>query len=494
MRTSIPVLPLALLTVLACADDSPAEPRLPASVAVTPSSVLLESFGEEAGLTAEVFDAAGRRLDAPIVWTSSAGEVAPVDSGGRVVAVLNGQASILATAGAASGTAEVTVAQRTASITWRSDPVVFDAVGESTGIIADAKDARGHSIPGWWGVYSSEDVGVVTVNGDGVVRSVDSGRTVLAIALDGVSAVLPAEVRAGEWAPRPAAGLARSDAAAATVALDGRLYVLGGLSGAGSGSPVAAVERFDPSTDSWSALAPLPLPTWGSAAVAHAGKLYLFGGFTSADPFPFGPTDRAFSYDPALDQWSEIAPLPSARGGAGAESSGGLVHVLGGSAAGVTDDHSVYDPAADAWSAGPLLPTARTAFASAALPGGLILVAGGRGSPADDIGLASVDLYDPATGAWSAAAPLPAPRFGLASAAAGGSIYVLGGTPTTDVFSRVLAYRPAQDAWAQMADLREPLTLLGAAPLADGIHVVGGASEASAGERTANHWIFVPPG
>jgi hypothetical protein len=42
---------------------------------------------------------------------------------------------------------------------------------------------------------------------------------------------------------------------------------------------------------------------------------------------------------------------------------------------------------------------------------------------------ANHEVYDPATDRWSVAPPLPLARHGLAAAAAGGVLYVIGGGP-----------------------------------------------------------------
>jgi len=61
----------------------------------------------------------------------------------------------------------------------------------------------------------------------------------------------------------------------------------------------------------------------------------------------------------------------------------------------------LYDSASGTWTATGSLVTARDAHTATLLPNGKVLVAGGRGTTGV---LASAELYDPATGAWGAPA------------------------------------------------------------------------------------------
>ncbi len=52
-----------------------------------------------------------------------------------------------------------------------------------------------------------------------------------------------------------------------------------------------------------------------SQAAVVGNKFYVFGGFDGESPYPCcRPTDRAFSFDPATETWERLAPLPSMNG------------------------------------------------------------------------------------------------------------------------------------------------------------------------------------
>jgi N-acetylneuraminic acid mutarotase len=114
-------------------------------------------------------------------------------------------------------------------------------------------------------------------------------------------------------------------------AIDGRLYVAGGRFGGGVGSEMTdALEIYDPRTGSWSAGAALLAPRAGVSSVVANGCLYLIGG-EGNDADPRGVFDRNERYDPGTNSWSSLPPLPQPMHGiTGAAFLDGLIYVPGG--------------------------------------------------------------------------------------------------------------------------------------------------------------------
>ena len=84
----------------------------------------------------------------------------------------------------------------------------------------------------------------------------------------------------------------RSELAAA--ALAGRIYVAGGIAQSGT---TAAFEVYDPATDRWEELPPLPEAVHHLAAAATDERVYITGGYTN---LLFSEIrKRAWAYDPA---------------------------------------------------------------------------------------------------------------------------------------------------------------------------------------------------
>ena len=98
---------------------------------------------------------------------------------------------------------------------------------------------------------------------------------------------------------------------------------------------VGLLEAYDPQTDAWRTLAPMPTPRGGLAATALDGRLFVTGGEVldaSAVTFP-----QLEVFDPQSGEWTSGAPLPTARHGLGAVARDGEVYVLaGGRRAGLT--------------------------------------------------------------------------------------------------------------------------------------------------------------
>jgi N-acetylneuraminic acid mutarotase len=109
-------------------------------------------------------------------------------------------------------------------------------------------------------------------------------------------------------------------------ALDGRIYVSGGYRDLPFGADTARAEvwAYDLEADRWSEMADLPAPRAAHAMVAVDGKLYVVGG---VGPEP----ETVFAYDFTLERWSSLAaPLPTLREHLTAVALDGRIYVIGG--------------------------------------------------------------------------------------------------------------------------------------------------------------------
>jgi len=96
----------------------------------------------------------------------------------------------------------------------------------------------------------------------------------------------------------------------AAAVLEGVIYVAGGTDGT---NVLATVEAYDPATDRWTTKALLPTARWGSAVGVVGGLVYIIGGAESLDPFESRPIATVESYNPATDMWTAVTPMPTAR-------------------------------------------------------------------------------------------------------------------------------------------------------------------------------------
>jgi N-acetylneuraminic acid mutarotase len=175
------------------------------------------------------------------------------------------------------------------------------------------------------------------------------------------------ERRADLPTPRGALGL---------VALDGRLYAVGGARVELGGPVTAAVESYDPATNTWQKHADLATPREHLAVVALDGRLYAVGGRANHDEGDALASANEV-YDPATDHWQALAPLPVPRGGLAGVAVTGHVVVLGGERGQSTfADVNAYDPATNTWTALPPMPTARHGLAGAVVADTIYAIAG----------------------------------------------------------------------------------------------------------------------
>jgi len=260
---------------------------------------------------------------------------------------------------------------------------------------------------------------------------------------------------------------------ATTGVIDGRLYV---VSGSNSGGDTPVVERYDPRTNTWSTLAPLPDTDWGrdgrygGTMGVIGGKLYLAGGWRTS---PGLPTTSLFIYDPATDAWSQGAAMPLYSGGSlGGVIDGKLyVHTPYNGYSGTHRYFHVYDPATNAWTRLADSPHPHGDGAAAVIDGKLYAAGGG-----DDSGMHGwLDVYDPATNTWTTRASMPTPRYSRAGAALDGKFYVLGGWEAAAPTGSVYVYDPATDAWSIGVSMPTARSSAAAAVLGQTIHVVGGS-------------------
>lgn len=265
---------------------------------------------------------------------------------------------------------------------------------------------------------------------------------------------------------------------AATV-LDGKLYALGGF------GDTRGFKRFDPATNAWSVLPPLPGGRDHLAAFALDGGVYFSGGAASGDG---DQTNSAHRFDIATNRWEARPEFDFFNFGSHAATLNGRAYV--GNADGslreydpaqrkvrtITPavparrrDHSqvvaflgeiwmiagrspetrtvaIYDPVTEQWRTGPSLQIARGGFAAAVVEdqiiigGGEILTTPSRTEP-------TVEIYTAGADRWNFGPNLPVAVHGTAAAAIGNRFYLVGGSTVAASAAgqtgRLFSYTPA---------------------------------------------------
>lgn len=259
----------------------------------------------------------------------------------------------------------------------------------------------------------------------------------------------------------------------------GRIYVAGGFE-----TPLAIVPTvrvYDPAADAWAEVAPLPAARHHIGFVALGTTLYALGG--SLD-LGFEPLSRCWSLDTADADasWVEIAPLPRPRSSMAAGVIGGRVVVAAGQADGRSDDERLdnaaetllYDPATDEWTAAAAIPTVREHVAGVVVGGELVVLGGRRFGlePTLDV----VEAYDPEADAWRTLPPMTRGHGGFAAAVVGDTIYAAGGEQRGEALDVIEALELDVDTeWSLLAPLPTPRHGHAMASVAGRVYVIGGA-------------------
>jgi N-acetylneuraminic acid mutarotase len=148
----------------------------------------------------------------------------------------------------------------------------------------------------------------------------------------------------------------------------GKIYVMSGVTDNYRSVRTSANEVYDPVTDSWSTKQPVPFAVIKGASAVVDNKIYMLGGLFNSS----SPLNAVYNqiYDTETDAWSFGASLPTGMWYTAAGATAGVmapkrIYVMGGGFTEVTNVVNVYDPALDDWSTGAPLPTNRTGHAIA---------------------------------------------------------------------------------------------------------------------------------
>lgn len=322
----------------------------------------------------------------------------------------------------------------------------------------------------------------------GILGLVWRGAAVLALSL----AAAASDAQEGSWRDAAPLPQARSEVSVAT---DGTyLYLAGGFAAEGAGQRASTPRetfRYDPALDGWEAMPPLPFGIHHAALVALDERLYLIGGFRELS---WQALSEVWVLEPGAEEWRAGPPMPAARGALAAAVLAGRIHAVGGERARTTvGEHTVFDPATEVWSEAPPIATPRNHHAAISL-GKKLYVFGGRDEVSSD--MTSTEVYDPEGGGWHPAAPMPTGRSGIATAELGEKAVVFGGetfgSGPARTYDEAEAYDPVSDSWSTFAPLSIARHGLGAARLGGGVHVVAGGPAAGFSYSTEHSILTLP--
>jgi N-acetylneuraminic acid mutarotase len=239
----------------------------------------------------------------------------------------------------------------------------------------------------------------------------------------------------------------------ATLLADGRVLVAGGSDQLLS--YLSSAEIYDPATGDWTAGAGGP-GTWShTATLLPDGRVLVAGGGNVLHPSSGSSLASAGIYDPTSNTWTAAAAMAAGRMGHSAKLlPGGRVLVMGGRSGGYENpplaSAEIYNPTANTWTAAAALPTAYSGYTATLLGDGRVLVAGGYNEPNY---LPVAKIYDPTADTWTPAADMQNARFGhRATLLSNGRVLVTGGFNGVPLVGAEI-YNPATNTWDPAADL-----------------------------------------
>jgi hypothetical protein len=279
---------------------------------------------------------------------------------------------------------------------------------------------------------------------------------------------------------------------AAAILLDGRVLIVGGDS--------LAAEIYDPSTGTFTTTGSLSHDRTQPAAITlHDGRVLVVGAADNVDAKDTG----AELYDPATGKFTPVRALVDRYGAAVALLQDGRVLVAGGSdvrSGNYSLSAELYDPASGKFTLTGSMKGARVGATATVLADGRVLIAGGGagGDPQSGtaITLATAEIYDPASGRFSPAGDMTAPREDhAATALSDGRVLLTGGFSYEggSYLSSAEIFDPKTDAFTVTGSMTTPRGDHVAVLLPDGkVLVAGGINDDNPVDGVATAELFDP--
>ena len=220
-----------------------------------------------------------------------------------------------------------------------------------------------------------------------------------------------------------------------------KIYCIGGSNGSN--------QVYDPQTNTWTTKASMPTSRSQLQANVVNGKIFLVGGLLPNSVAAPNITNANEAYDPTTNTWSEMAPIPTAVFNYASAVVDNKIYVISGYyAKEPTNLTQVYDPKTNIWTLTAPLPAAVSGGAAGATTGAKapkqIFLVGGISQTTN--GSLPTQVFDIEKGSWTFAVGMERTRVYLAVGILDDVLYALGGlssiiSPST-VYNLNEAYIP----------------------------------------------------
>jgi uncharacterized repeat protein (TIGR03803 family) len=226
---------------------------------------------------------------------------------------------------------------------------------------------------------------------------------------------------------------------AASAVVNSILYVIGGYTDTTHQTLTNVVQAYNAKTNTWSSKSPMPTARGSIGAAVESGMIYVVGGYDSGTGQRLNNVEK---YNPSTDTWTEEAPLLNGK----SEPSIGLIGTTivaadGDTSSGDTGDNEGYSASTNSWKSLARDPTARNGACSGSV-GSLFYVAGGINNSYPPLNL--TESFNLTADKWTVLAPMPQATTFLGSVVANGLLYCIGGNETNGgaAINNVQIYQP----------------------------------------------------
>ena len=290
-----------------------------------------------------------------------------------------------------------------------------------------------------------------------------------------------------QWQIRASSGPERQEVS--YVEADGKFYLAGGFM-PGSGR-TDLHERYDPQTNSWERVAPLPARLDHIQGVKRGEKIYYVGGLSGSNT----SVNSVYIYDPVTNSFDKGTPMPVGRdrGAGGVAVYNGKIYYAGGQHDGkAVPWFDRFNPATGRWTKLPNMPRPRDHFQGTIVNGKFYAI-GGRDTTIDAINR-KVDVYNlsgPAGSTWRTRDTiLPTARAGFATAVLGRKILVIGGEGSGKAYDTVEAYYTGTNSWRTLEPMPTARHGIQAVVCDGGVYVAAGGEIQGGSNPTDAHEVF----
>jgi len=258
----------------------------------------------------------------------------------------------------------------------------------------------------------------------------------------------------GTWASTGSMHVARNLARSVLLS-NGSVLVVGGCLNDCLSTTTNSAELYNPAHGTFTATGSMARARaeFGITLLAN-GEVLVAGGCTAYDQNGCAATTTSAEiYNPTTGLWKATGSLRAARFAVTATRlASGKVLVAGGatSALDALNSSEIYDPTAKTWTLGSKMVLARSGYASIMLTTGKVLFVGGENI--NGVGIANAELYNPSSGTFAVTGSMTATRVEhTVVLLANGKVLVSGGYKQTSNVVTALAsaelYNPATGTW-----------------------------------------------